>query len=89
MNEGCPCHYTTPCSYACSCAHPTMSGGCHRCATYGSLEQRKEWAERLAKIIDDGLDRKIIDSGPHKQKIIDVPGAPIEPITIEENEENG
>jgi hypothetical protein len=50
--SGCPCCYTTPCKKQCTCAHPYMSGGCDRCASYGSLEQRKAAAERLAKIID-------------------------------------
>ncbi len=48
--RGCPCLYTTPCSYACSCANPVMSGGCERCASYGSPEQQKHAAERLAQL---------------------------------------
>lgn len=28
---GCPCEWVTPCSDQCSCAHPSMSGGCLRC----------------------------------------------------------
>jgi hypothetical protein len=47
--SGCPCTVEgiEPCSYACSCAHPFMSGGCQRCAAYGSLEQRQAAARRL------------------------------------------
>lgn len=50
--DGCPCLYTVPCSDNCSCAHPYLSGGCSRCAKYGSEEQRKSAAEYLAKVID-------------------------------------
>src|SRR6185369_8954853 len=37
----CPCKHTTPCSDACSCANPVMSGGCERCCAYGSEEQQR------------------------------------------------
>ena len=51
QRSGCPCTVEgiEPCSYACSCAHPVMSGGCQRCAAYGSLEQRQSAARRLAE----------------------------------------
>lgn len=47
---GCPCTLVTPCSNQCSCADPVMSGGCRRCARYGSLEQRKAAASRLSAL---------------------------------------
>jgi hypothetical protein len=49
--SGCPCTVEgiEPCSYACSCANPVMSGGCQRCALYGSLEQRQAAARRLIR----------------------------------------
>ena len=47
---GCPCLYVEPCSSACSCASPGMSGGCERCCRYGSLEQRTAHAESLAAL---------------------------------------
>ena len=50
--EGCPCCYTTPCSSRCTCANPVLSGGCRRCATYGSLEQRQAAAKHIAAILD-------------------------------------
>jgi len=31
MEPPCPCTIGTPCTYACSCANPVMSGGCDRC----------------------------------------------------------
>ena|SRR3990167_7045856 len=46
---GCPCLHTVPCSPQCSCATPVMSGGCSRCCSYGSAEQRHEQAERLTR----------------------------------------
>ncbi len=46
----CPCTLATPCNSSCTCAHPGLSGGCERCATYGSREQRRESAERLASV---------------------------------------
>ena len=49
LGQGCPCLYVEPCSYACSCASPGVSGGCERCCRYGSLEQRQAQAERLAE----------------------------------------
>ena len=45
--DGCPCYLVEPCSSACSCANPVMSGGCMRCAKYGSKEQRIASAEQL------------------------------------------
>jgi hypothetical protein len=45
---GCPCLWTTPCSPACSCACEFQSGGCTRCCSYGSDEQRRKTAARLA-----------------------------------------
>lgn len=38
--RGCPCQLATPCLPTCTCAHPLLSGGCRRCARYGSDQQR-------------------------------------------------
>lgn len=50
--EGCPCTLVTACCDSCSCAHPALSGGCMRCAKYGSLGQRTVHAQRIADILD-------------------------------------
>ena len=86
--SGCPCTVEgiEPCSYACSCANPVMSGGCGRCAKYGSLEQRQTAArrlvalatarkyeqERLAKIADQYPDtlESVGDAGSGKFKAV-------------------
>jgi hypothetical protein len=47
---GCPCTLVEPCSDQCTCADPAMSGGCQRCAKYGSQEQRIAAATRLASL---------------------------------------
>lgn len=44
----CPCTLVEPCKKNCTCARGLMSGGCLRCATYGSHEQQIEAAKRLA-----------------------------------------
>jgi hypothetical protein len=51
-NRTCPCNWVEPCSRNCTCANPHLSGGCRRCCRYGSPTQRKNAAERLAKLID-------------------------------------
>jgi hypothetical protein len=68
MSKSCPCYYTTPCMSQCTCANPVRSGGCQRCCAYGSEEQRKSKAEKLAEIIDtaswpltDGENANILD----------------------------
>lgn len=49
MKSGaCPCTIIEPCSDVCSCAYASHSGGCYRCAAWGSLEQRTERARQLA-----------------------------------------
>jgi hypothetical protein len=45
----CPCTLTTPCHPDCSCGNPVASGGCWRCCTYGSREQRKAMAEDILR----------------------------------------
>ena len=50
--EACPCLHTTPCIPRCTCAMPGSSSGCRRCCTYGSREQQRAAAERLAKQVD-------------------------------------
>jgi hypothetical protein len=49
----CPCNLIEPCSYACSCAEPYMSGGCVRCAGYGSEKQRLAQAHHIAQKLDE------------------------------------
>jgi len=51
--RACPCLHTTPCHPDCTCANPLMSRGCERCCTYGSPEQQKAAAERLAALTAD------------------------------------
>lgn len=47
--QRCACTLAEPCSRNCSCAEPLLSGGCRRCVTYGSAEQRQGMAEFLAR----------------------------------------
>jgi hypothetical protein len=65
MTRGCPCLYVGACSYACSCVHPLMSGGCRRCCLYGSEEQRTSKAQNLAEVMDAAHRRwlKTFDEG--------------------------
>lgn len=70
---GCPCTLVEACMRSCTCAHPMLSGGCRRCALYGSLEQQINAAKRLVKnekelqklkdqnLIDDYKDTKKIN----------------------------
>ncbi len=48
--SGCPCTLVTPCRSSCTCAYRGLSGGCGRCASYGSAEQRLSAARRLASL---------------------------------------
>lgn len=48
--SGCPCQLVEPCQPNCSCANQYLSGGCSRCARYGSDEQRLAAATRLAEL---------------------------------------
>jgi hypothetical protein len=50
----CPCTLTTPCCVQCSCADGYQSGGCRRCATYGSAEQRLAAAQSIALALSVG-----------------------------------
>jgi len=45
----CPCEFVEveACSSSCSCRTPVMSGGCRRCASYGSHEQQVASAQAL------------------------------------------
>src|SRR5258708_2868411 len=49
IRDGCPCTVEgiEPCRSSCSCANWAMSGGCDRCARYGSLEQRQRAAKQI------------------------------------------
>lgn len=46
--NACPCMHTTPCHERCTCVVPFSSSGCRRCCVYGSDDQRKAAAVRLA-----------------------------------------
>lgn len=62
---GCPCEHVQPCKDTCSCANPIMSGGCMRCATYGSPEQQERAAAIIAETIDtrrDGTIRLVLQT---------------------------
>lgn len=45
----CPCSLVTPCRPSCSCGNSVLSGGCDRCASYGSFDQQLAAARRLAE----------------------------------------
>jgi hypothetical protein len=61
----CPCEFleVEPCRPECSCRLPLMSGGCDRCATYGSYEQQVAAAKDIAVKLDEAY-RKEKDWGP-------------------------
>ena len=50
--KSCPCHWIEPCHKTCTCAMPWMSGGCRRCCTFGSDEQKRKRAQRIADYLD-------------------------------------
>jgi hypothetical protein len=52
VHNACPCLHTTPCHDRCTCLHMLSSSGCRRCCSYGSPEQQRSRAERLAAVID-------------------------------------
>lgn len=60
--SGCPCLIVEPCSRNCTCATPVLSGGCRRCARYGSAEQRKAAAEFIALAIGRFREDKVNDT---------------------------
>lgn len=43
----CPCQFVEPCRSSCTCATPSLSGGCERCIRYGSPEQRLAMAQDI------------------------------------------
>ena len=53
--EACPCKHIMPCHPRCSCMMPLSSSGCWRCCSYGSKEQQRLMAEKLASRIDNHL----------------------------------
>lgn len=65
-HTGCPCLYTTPCGSKCTCAHPGLSGGCSRCATYGSIEQRKLQAQDLVDRLEGAERTALFEGGSFK-----------------------
>lgn len=67
---GCPCNYIEPCSQACSCANPVMSGGCQRCCKYGSLEQRREAARQLAGCLTPAAQERAVAQGMRRARDI-------------------
>ncbi len=51
----CPCKLIGACDGGnCTCANPVMSGGCRRCATYGSPDQQLAMAQEIAELLDLG-----------------------------------
>ena len=84
QETGCPCLLVDPCAPDCSCAHPLLSGGCGRCARYGSEEQRLAAAvhitgqpvmvELLRGLVEEVLATMIRDGGysvPGKRVLIE------------------
>lgn len=55
----CPCEFpeVESCRPECSCRSSVMSGGCDRCATYGSYEQQVEAAKSIAMKLDEAYRR--------------------------------
>jgi hypothetical protein len=51
--RGCPCKHVTPCHERCTCVTPFSSSGCRRCCKYGSVEQQRSAAERIAAAVDE------------------------------------
>ncbi len=49
----CPCTLVGPCEPHCTCADPLKSGGCRRCASYGSAEQRLGMAQWIADALKE------------------------------------
>lgn len=72
----CACELAEPCGDACSCRNPVMSGGCDRCATYGSEEQRAAMAESVARRLeaagelaaDDPIEWEDEDAAPYDRR---------------------
>ena len=67
----CPCKVIGPCGHGCTCVNPHMSGGCRRCASYGSKEQRGAACRRIAAKIDawEVMQRRgwyVVPLGRHK-----------------------
>lgn len=57
LDDGCPCLRIGPCRPACTCVRGCMSGGCGRCAKYGSREQQEAAARFIAGAIDSAIGR--------------------------------
>lgn len=55
----CACTLAEPCMENCSCACSILSGGCLRCATYGSIDQQKAQAAWISS--HDLLDKVRLD----------------------------
>jgi len=49
--RACPCVHIAPCHDRCACLNPLSSSGCRRCAKYGSREQQRSAAARIASAI--------------------------------------
>lgn len=53
--RGCPCLYIGACKDSCSCANPEMSGGCDKCCSYGSSDQRINKAKIISNKLREDL----------------------------------
>ena len=60
-SNGCPCLVIEPCHKQCTCNWGGYSYGCHRCASYGSKEQRISAANRIAGAIERDDIRRLDD----------------------------
>lgn len=70
--SGCPCTIegVAPCGPACTCLEPFMSGGCTRCASYGSLEQRQVAARSIAAAVSAAFAYEPMTSIDDLRKVI-------------------
>lgn len=66
IENPCPCCFPEiePCSHACTCRNSVMSGGCRRCARYGSALQKSQKAKWLAKVIDQAASGGVSGGDP-------------------------
>ncbi len=62
MHSSCPCNYLDePCHPTCTCVYPYSSSGCSFCCTYGSEEQRKAAALRIATALRQSMSNLDLD----------------------------
>lgn len=72
----CPCELARPCQETCACYAPFMSGGCLRCASYGSKEQQLAAAEAIA----DAFDKLEALQDPRRYLVLDLANALVVPV---------